>query len=231
MQISVNAPSLWKSLPPPDSMSATKIQSLPPSLGPPGTTFKLGYGYTPLSSTAVITYLSPAKISIPIQITYMLYMVDPFPPDLWGYVHRFGHHPEGLVAPLDTTTYWSYGKSLYARPYEISYMDLAIIMTFFTCCCWSTTTRKGRMYKMYEEVWDRWKQRTSVSVTFDAFGWLDLQQNQHLRPSSYNFLWRVRTSGCQQYTISYQRYNEDDLGEGLPVIDDTSTMTTWVKDY
>ena len=23
-------------------------------------------------------------------------------------------------------------------------------VTFFTCRCWSTTTRKGRMYEMYE---------------------------------------------------------------------------------
>ena len=85
---------------PPDSMSVTKIQSLPPSPGPPGTTFRLGYGYTPLSLTAVTTYASPTKISIPVQITYKLYMADPFPPDFWGYVHGFGYHPEGLVALL-----------------------------------------------------------------------------------------------------------------------------------
>ena len=25
-----------------------------------------------------------------------------------------------------------------------------LIVTFFTCCCWSTNIRKGRMYEMYE---------------------------------------------------------------------------------
>ena len=29
-----------------------------------------------------------------------LCMANPFPPDLWGYVHGFGHQPEGSVAPL-----------------------------------------------------------------------------------------------------------------------------------
>ena len=55
-----------------------------------------------------------------------------------------------------------YGKSLSVGPCEVSCIDLTIkvqsakplpiilIVTFFTCRCWSTTTRKERMYKMYE---------------------------------------------------------------------------------
>ena len=36
----------------------------------------------------------------------------------------------------------------------------------------------------------------------------------------------------RQVVASYWRYDYyDDLSEGLPVIDNTSTMTTWVKDY
>ena len=38
-----------------------------------------------------------------LQPTYLIYklcMADPFPLVLWGYVHGFGHHPEGLVATL-----------------------------------------------------------------------------------------------------------------------------------
>ena len=75
---------------PPTQSSATKTQSPPLSAGLP---------VPLLSSTAVATYALPAKISIPIQIS----MVDLFPPDFWGYVHGFGHHPEGLVVTL---THW-----------------------------------------------------------------------------------------------------------------------------
>ena len=64
-----------------------------------------------------------------------------------------------------------------------------------------------------------------------------LWQRQFLRPPSYGCSWCARASGCRQY-----KYN-DDLSEGLPVIndttslsegllviDDTSTITIWVKD-
>ena len=39
------------------------------------------------------------------------------------------------------------------------------------------------------------------------------------------------TSSCQRCAIRYRRYEyNDSLSERLPVIDNTSTMTTWVKD-
>ena len=54
------------------------------------------------------------------------------------------------------------GKSLSAGLCEVTCMDLTIIrkvveamlptilfVTFFTCRCWSTTTRKGRIYEIY----------------------------------------------------------------------------------
>ena len=30
-------------------------------------------------------------------------IANPFPPDLWGYMHRFGHQPKGLIVPLVQT--------------------------------------------------------------------------------------------------------------------------------
>ena len=65
------------------------------------------------SSTTVTTYASPAKISALVldsirnlitackkNFLHGLDIANPFPPDLWGYVHGFGHQPEGLIAPL-----------------------------------------------------------------------------------------------------------------------------------
>ena len=40
-----------------------------------------------------------------------------------------------------------YGKSLFAGPYEILCINLAIIVMFFTYCCWTITTRKMQVYK------------------------------------------------------------------------------------
>ena len=82
-----------------------ETRSLPPSFGSPGTTFKLSCIYTPSSSTAIAFYTSPTKKisalvldTIRILITvcrknlpHGLDIANSFPPDLWGYVHRFGH--------------------------------------------------------------------------------------------------------------------------------------------
>ena len=65
-------------------------------------------------------------------------IANPFPPDLWGYVHGFGYH---------NGQYLRYGKSLSAGPCEVLSIDLAIIVTIFICRYWSTTTRKGQVYK------------------------------------------------------------------------------------
>ena len=82
-------------------------QSSPPSSIARGTTFKLGYGYTPLSSTVVTVHTSLMRTSNRNLMTacyknlpHGLNVANRFPSDLWGYVHGFGHQPESLVAPL-----------------------------------------------------------------------------------------------------------------------------------
>ena len=52
------------------------------------------------SSTAVTTYASSMRASRNLMKEPSALACDisnPFPPDLWGYVYGFGHHPEGLV--------------------------------------------------------------------------------------------------------------------------------------
>ena len=90
---------------------STETHSSTPSSGARVTTFRLGYNYTLLSLTTVTTYASPAKIlalvldSISSLMTacrknlpHRLDIANLFSPDLWGYVHGFGHQPESLIA-------------------------------------------------------------------------------------------------------------------------------------
>ena len=76
----------------------TETQSSPPSSGARGITFKLGYGYTPLISTAITIYVFLMRTSNRNLMTachknlpHGLNIANPFPPDLWGYVHRFSY--------------------------------------------------------------------------------------------------------------------------------------------
>ena len=46
-------------------------------------------------------------------------MANPYPPDLQGYVHGFGHQPKGSIV--------RYGKSLSAGPGEVLSMDLLCV--------------------------------------------------------------------------------------------------------
>ena len=64
----------------------------------PGTTFRLGYGYTPLSSTAVTVHASLMRTSNRNLMTachknfpHGLDVTNLFPPNLWGYVHGFSY--------------------------------------------------------------------------------------------------------------------------------------------
>ena len=100
-------------------------------------------------------------------------------------------------------------------------------MTFFTCCCWSTTTRKGRMYKNVtsctkapypnqSHLWYLWP--TMVPQRKNASGhprWpppiMAWPTTEPTLPPSKLRLLVARTDGW------------------LPVINNTSTMTTWVK--
>ena len=109
----IDAPGLVEVFIPLDSMSATETQSSPSS-GARDTLFRLGYGYTPSRSTAVAAHTSPTKkisalapdsiknlmIACRKNLPHGLDIANPFPPDLQGYVHGFGHQPEGLIAPL-----------------------------------------------------------------------------------------------------------------------------------
>ena len=61
VQIPIDALGLAEVFIPLDLRSATKTHSSPPSSGTRGTTFRLGCGYTPSSSTAVAAHTSPTK--------------------------------------------------------------------------------------------------------------------------------------------------------------------------
>ena len=59
------------------------------------------------------------------------------------------------LCPPDLVWFWAWVWPIFSA---------ILIVTFFTCRCWSTTTRKGGMdemyemyeiYKRYEKVWDR----------------------------------------------------------------------------
>ena len=109
----------------PTRLSAIETQSSPSSFGPCGTTFRLGYSYTPLSSTAITTYASSRKYQLgshdciqkePLALACNI--ANPFPLDLWGYVHGLAID---LISELVT-----HGKSLSTKPSEVSNMDLTI---------------------------------------------------------------------------------------------------------
>ena len=101
------------------------------------------------------------------------------------------------------------------------------------------TTRKGRVYKMYK-IYKMYKNaiRYTARVRFrppllqllivwpsQTWPFQALSCELYLlSPPSYSYLWRAGMS-------SYQWYDEDDLSEGLSVINNTSTMTTWIKGY
>ena len=75
-------------------------------------------------------------------------------------------------------------------------------MTFFTCCCWSTIIRKGRIYEMYvRDIRESllWYLQPTIA---------HLWKCQFLRPPSYGCSLRAQTSGCQRCEISYQQYDQ-----------------------
>ena len=104
VQIPIDAPGLAEVFIPFDSRSATKTHSSPSS-GARDTTFRFGYGYTPLRSTAVaahtsltkkISALAPDSIrnlmtACRKNLPHWLDIANPFPPDLLGYVHEFSY--------------------------------------------------------------------------------------------------------------------------------------------
>ena len=65
------------------------------------------------------------------------------------------------------------------------------------------------------------------NISSDCTQWLNLsklRQFQLLGPPSHDCSWRIQTSSCQR-AISYQRYKyNNDLSEGLSVINDTINL-------
>ena len=162
-------------------------------------------------------------------------MAHPFPPDLWGYVHGFGHHPKGSVVPL---RHYNPLKLVWSKCRTLKFLLPAIlIVTFFICRCWSTTTRKGRVYKIYESLTSVVTipdSSTQPSLTLPSFTmWTPPSPPSKLRHTSTtpSALQAITARGSRgRVVISYWRYKYNgNLSEGLPVIEDTSTITTWVK--
>ena len=78
----------------PTRLSATETQSSPPSSGSPGTTFAV-------TTRASSTRTSNKNLMTAAEKTFSTGLTaNPFPPDLWGYVHGFGYQTEGSIAPL-----------------------------------------------------------------------------------------------------------------------------------
>ena len=112
-------------------LSTTETQSLSSSFGPRGTTFRLGYVYTPLSRLR-----SPSmrllwgywiKISwLHVEKTFSTGLTtNPFPPDFWDYVHGYGHQPEGLIVSLTYYDLLKIWQISLRRTCEVLSIDLA----------------------------------------------------------------------------------------------------------
>ena len=130
-------------------------------------------------------------------------------------------------------------------------IDLVIIVTFFTYYCCSTTTRKRRVYKNITRYTRCTKCTKCIRCTKapypnQSFFWYSqpIAQKRFWSPpmasthdgltydKANSFaLQATTTHGVYGRVVaSYQQYEyNNDLSEGLPIINDTSTMTTWVK--
>ena len=91
-------------------------------------------------------------------------MANPFPPDFWGYVHRFGHQTKGLIAPLayytlhmpmgtilDLLKVWqiSLRQTLlgWVHSLEATLPAIIFIRGVYVLLPEQNTTRKGRVYE------------------------------------------------------------------------------------
>ena len=85
--------------------------------------------------------------------------------------------------------------------------------------CWSTTTKKRRVYKDYK-MYETYEITEALLVTPNGLHprWFDLRQRQLLRPSSYGGSRHAMTSDCQRCAANHQQYKcEDDLCGQWPV--------------
>ena len=158
---------------------------------------------------------------------------------LRGFEYRFGHKL-GMKSKSQHTIYNASGDNNHL---------------LHLCYCCSRTTRKGWVYKNATKYKNVRKARPPISqlpivwpsqtrpfqacyesiTSSDCTWWFilsKLRQRQFLRPSSYGCLGHAWTSDCQWYAASYWRYKyNDNLSEGLPIINDTSAKITCVVDY
>ena len=157
---------------------------------------------------------------------------------LEGFEHRFSHKL-GMKSKSQHTICYASGNNNHLLR---------------LCHCWSRTTRKGQMYKnatKYKNVTKPRPPMLQLPIVWlsqarlfqpcyesinssDYTRWLNLsklRQRQLLRPSSYGCSGHAWTSDCQQCASSYQWYKyNDDLSEGLLVINDMSAKKTFVID-
>ena len=125
------------------------------------------------SSTAVTAHASPKK-----NLLHGLDIANPFPPDLWGYVHRFGHQPEGLIAPF--AHYDPLKHTIKAQSLEAILPAIIFIHDVYVSLLEQDTIRKGRVYEMYE----MYEIAEALPVTPNGLHprWLDLWQSQFPQP-------------------------------------------------
>ena len=84
-----------------------------------------------------------------------LCMANPFPPDLWGYVHGFGHQTKGLIVPLAYyTLHMPMGTildllklTMKAQSLEATLPAIIFIRGVYVSLPEQSTTRKGRVYE------------------------------------------------------------------------------------
>ena len=67
-------------------------------------------------------------------------MANLFPPDLWGYVHRFSHQPEGSITPF------AHYDLLKAQNLEAMLPTIILFVTSMSLPE-QDTTKKGRVYE------------------------------------------------------------------------------------
>ena len=169
-------------------------------------------------------------------------IANPFPPDLWGYVHGFGHKLGIISKPQHT---------IKARSLEATLPAIILIRDVFSrvtagaghhqegagvrvfpwykerrgACIGSSTPLKIEQHHIptslssdtFDSQWPYSAEALPVTPNGPHLRWLDLCQSQLLRPPSYGCSWHGRVVVNDAQSV---------LNGAQPVIDDTSTMTT-----
>ena len=151
-------------------------------------------------------------------------MANPFPPDLWGYVHGFGHQPKGSIVPLVQTIE------------EATLPAIIFIRDVFHLSLQEQDHQEGAGVRERYETYKNaaiYKNETQLEFEFDLRCLPIVRPSQArpfqaspcehhlLRPPSHDCLWRVRTGGYQLWTIQPTWVKGCQLSTIQP---------TWVKD-